>query len=71
VQGWGQANMPKKKRMRTMKTKTTRVRKASPRTGLKGNTEDKKWLPLTDYLLEEHPELGFPVDRALTGKSET
>ena len=53
-----------------MNAKTTRIRKASPRTGLKSNPGDKKCLPLTDYLLEEHPELGFPMDRALAGKSE-
>jgi hypothetical protein len=63
--------MPKKRRMGTISVKTAHIRKASRRIALKCNPRGKKGPPLTDYLLEEHIELGFPLDRALDGKLKT
>ena len=63
--------MARKKRKGLMSAKTTQIRKASRRIGAKRNPRDKQVLQLTDYLLEEHPELGFPVDRVPAGKSGT
>jgi hypothetical protein len=64
--------MMNRKRVRTMSPKTTHIRKASRRTGSKSNPKGKKGPLPTDYLLEEHPELGFPIERVRSGslKSE-
>jgi hypothetical protein len=63
--------MTNKKRMRPANAKKIEARKGTRRTTLKSKPRDKEGLQLTDYLLEAHPELGFFVDDAKLGKSET
>jgi hypothetical protein len=62
--------MTYKKRIRTASARKTQAGNGTRRTKAKRKPQDKQGLEMTDYLLEAHPELGFPAAATKLGKSE-
>jgi hypothetical protein len=62
--------MTNKKRIRTASAPKAPAGNGTRRTKAKRKPKDKSGLEMTDYLLEAHPELGFPVAATKLAKSE-